>query len=424
MGVKFKPLYSCDGCGEDHEDPDKVRIFESIVKSGDESKQYIKSGMFCLSCIPLALDFENKVPETVQIIDPKQALADSEDQFEKQYQNLNENIRDFKELFFAFVRETEKDLKRLNLQFESLYDLVHKSEFKKDKEDPYEFSKRMENVDKILKAQQIEKTEATPNPILDQALEDLSKNFIEKQENLPADWPSPSELVGIEESQTTSQEPETTTENINSETEKDVFGEDYGRYLILKLIDNEVTERKFAQKNGYKDTKDLWQACGLNSLVGLYYSTTKYIDTPTNFITDLVMLNDVKVINKMFFGVPNIVKRSIFVSKEMNIALIEKENFADKIESISFEVPEKLKDVEIIIPKGEENLVPNISKDKLKSFVSDAAKALNETKPNVYKEAETGFREMKEEAVRTGKPVITSTQKKIFSKDKIGDDYI
>jgi hypothetical protein len=126
----------------------------------------------------------------------------------------------------------------------------------------------------------------------------------------------------------------------------------------------------------------------------------------------------------MFFGVPNIVKRNIFVARELNIALIEKDLFADKIESISFEVPETIKSPEVIIPKGEENLVPNISKDKLKSFVSDAAKTLNETKPNVYKEQEIGFREMKEEAIRTGKPVITATQKKIFSRDKIGDDYI
>ena len=462
MGVKFKPLYSCDGCGEDHEDPDKVRIFESIVKSGDESKQYIKSGMFCLSCIPLALDFENKVPETVQIVDPKQALAAEEDLFEKQYEKILNKLAQDNYIHFGIDEshtELETDLmdvkKRHNMLVDTLKSISKDIKLNDTRllavEAVVLTPESME--DQILREEAKRFVKHGAQTIPEEEFKETIKTFIENQESLPANWPSPSELVGIKESheiedinslkhgdeltekyvehitstkesQTTSQEPETTTENINSETEEDVFGEDHGRYLILKLIDNEVTERKFAQKQGYKDTKDLWEACGLSSLIGLYYSTTKYIDTPTNFITDLLMLNDAKVINKMFFGVPNIVKRSIFVSKEMNIALIEKELFADKIESVSFEVPEKLKDVEIIIPKGEENLVPNISKDKLKSFVNDAAKALNETKPNVYKEAETGFREMKEEAVRTGKPVITATQKKIFSKDKIGDDYI
>jgi len=459
MGVKFKPLYSCDGCGEDHEDPDKVRIFESIVKSGDESKQYIKSGMFCLSCIPLALDFENKVPETVQIVDPKKALADAENLFEKQYEKILNKLAQDNYITFGIQDETstEREIRDIKAK------LVEIERSLKLSITPTQES--ME--DQILREEARNFVKHGAQTIPEKEFKETIKTFIKNQESLPADWPSPSELVGKEdlnslkhgdeltekyvehitspedpqettvegevvsingeyiEPQTTSQEPETTTENINSETEEDAFesiGEDHGKYLILRLIDEEISERKFAQKNGYKDTKDLREACGLKSLIGLYYSTNKYTNTPTDFIVE--PYEDQKIINKMFFGVPNIVKRNIFVARELNIALIEKDLFADKIESISFEVPETIKSPEVIIPKGEENLVPNISKDKLKSFVSDAAKTLNETKPNVYKEQETGFREMKEEAIRTGKPVITATQKKIFSRDKIGDDYI
>lgn len=469
MPVKYKPLYCCDGCGNEFEDSNKVRIFESVVKSGDETKIYIQTGMYCIECIPLALDFKNENPETVVNIDPKQALAAEDDLFEKQYEKILNKLAQDNYIHFGIQEENpietlykkidkelqesfdnvdekfkliNKDIKQLNNRSTELYNMIKDIDKKETRT-----SESME--DQILRE---EARNLSKKPVLTE--EEFKKEFFKNQESLPANWPSPSELVGIEEShetedinslkhgdeltekyvehitspkesQTTSQEPETTTENINSETEEDEFesiGADHGKYLILRLIDEEISERKFAQKNGYKDTKDLREACGLKSLIGLYYSTNKYTNTPTDFIVE--PYEDQKIINKMFFGVPNIVKRNIFVARELNIALIEKDLFADKIESISFEVPEKLKDVEIVIPIEKDDLPANISKDKLKSFVNDAAKALNETKPNVYKEAETGFREMKEEAVRTGKPVITATQKKIFSKDKIGDDYI
>ena len=434
MAKLFKPLYQCEGCSETFEDPDKVRTFESLVKNGDQTKQYIETGMFCLSCLPLALDFENKVPETVQIVDPKQALADAENLFERQYEKILNKLAQDNYITFGIQDETstEKEIRDIKAK------LVEIEKSLKISITPTQES--ME--DQILREEARNFVKHGAQTIPEKEFKETIKTFIEKQESLPADWPSPSELVGKEESQettiegevvsvngeyiehqTTSQEPETTTENINSETEKDEFesiGEDHGDCLILRLIDNEITERKFAQKQGYKDTKDLRDACGIKSLIGVYYSTNRYSKEQIRGLYQPT----VKVINKMFFGVPNIVERNVWEFKDEGIALIKKELFADKIESVSFSVPETTKSPEVIIPKGEENLVPNISKDKLKSFVSDAAKALNETKPNIYEEQETGFREMKEEAVRTGKPVITATQKKIFSRDKIGDDYI
>ena len=46
MVLKYKPLYQCDGCSLEFEDPDKVRIFESLVKNGNQTKQYIETGMY------------------------------------------------------------------------------------------------------------------------------------------------------------------------------------------------------------------------------------------------------------------------------------------------------------------------------------------------------------------------------------------
>jgi len=415
----YKPLYQCEGCSETHEDPDKVRIFESIVKSGDESKQYIKSGMFCLSCIPLALDFENKVPETVQIVDPQKALADSENLFEEQYKKILDKLTQDNYVHFGTQEEHLTKLKLTELETD-LADIKKRHNMIVD---------ILNNISRDIKLNDT-RLLAIETVILAPEFKETSKTFVEKQESINSLTHDDEltetyvdHITSTKDSQTTSQEPETTTENINSETEEDEFGEDHGRYLILKLIDNEVTERKFAQKQGYKDTKDLWEACGLRSLIGIYYSTNKYSDI-TFDNQQFKEKVSVKVINKMFFGIPNIVQRMVYLYQDIDIALIEKDSFVDTIKSVSFGVAESSKNMEMIIQKGEENLVPNISKDKLKSFVVDAARSLNETNSNEYKEQETGFRELQEQAKETENPIITSTQKRKFSREKIGDDYL
>ena len=131
MVLKYKPLYQCDGCSLEFEDPDKVRIFESLVKNGNQTKQYIETGMFCLDCIPLALDFSNQNPETVKIIDPtdptKVFAVDSFENFEKRMKLSAEalnDVRELKQIFFEFAKETNINIKNLDLKFKDLHDLI------------------------------------------------------------------------------------------------------------------------------------------------------------------------------------------------------------------------------------------------------------------------------------------------------------
>ncbi len=454
MAIKFKPLYCCEGCGIDYEDSDQVRIFFGIVKNGDETKEFIQSQkMFCLSCLPLALDFENKVPETVQIVDPKKALADAENLFEKQYEKILNKLAQDNYITFGIQDETstQKEIRDIKAKLVEI-----------ERSLKFSITPTQESMeDQILREEARNFVKHGAQTIPEKEFKETIKTFIENQESLPADWPSPSELVGKEdlnslkhgdeltekyvehitspedpqetpvegevvsvngeyiEPQTTSQEPETTTENINSETEEDAFesiGGDHGKYLILRLIDNEVTERKFAQKNGYKDTKDLREACGLISLIGLYYSTNRYSNEQNKGLHQPT----VKIINKMLFGIPNIIEQKVWIND--NFALIEKELFEDIIIPVTYkensiEFPEKKTDV---LEKSKEIL----NNKQLKKFVNEAINDLKETKSDEYERQETGFRDLQRRSKETEKTITTSTQKKHFSKKDIGDEYL
>ena len=197
---------------------------------------------------------------------------------------------------------------------------------------------------------------------------------------------------------TASKEPETIQENDNSETiedARDTFGDNEGRYLILQLINDENKEKHFAQSQGYDNIKDLRATCG-KSLVGLYYSTNRFI----NDLDDAGPFDkqvNTKIINKMFFGVPSIVERKIFIYDNLEIALIEKELFEDKIEAIKYELPPE---PDIEIPSEREIIIraPEVEHKKttvnnmLDKFVNAASEI---TKP-----------------------------KKLFSSRNVGDEYI
>ena len=126
MPVKYKPLYCCDGCGNEFEDSNKVRIFESVVKSGDETKIYIQTGMYCIECIPLALDFKNENPETVVNIDPKQALAAEDDLFEKQYEKILNKLAQDNYIHFGIQEENpiETLYKKIDKELQESFDNV------------------------------------------------------------------------------------------------------------------------------------------------------------------------------------------------------------------------------------------------------------------------------------------------------------
>ena len=92
-----------------------------------------------------------------------------------------------------------------------------------------------------------------------------------------------------------------------------------------------------------------------------------------------------------------------------SFALIKKEDFDDKIEPIKYELPpEETTEEEIIVPDNSNlNLSEAIILPK-----------------QYYEKQTTGFRDLRDKTIETGKPIITASQKKKFSSRNVGDDYI
>lgn len=275
MAKLFKPLYQCDGCGETFENPDDVRIFESLVKNGEETKQYIKTGMFCLSCIPLALDFENKVPETVVFIDPKN-ITNKEETGESLNNKLVEIETDQK-LIIDTIRKHSKLLNKLLNQ-----EIIHEPTI----------------IEEI-----IDKEEPTPTIIEDHT------PIITEEEISPL------------------------------EIEKDVFSllniEKNGKYLVLHVINDEDSEKEFGQKYGYDNIDPLRSACGRSSLIGLYYSDNEYVNS-TDIEDSPGYIGSINIINKIIYGIPNIILREAQIYPDLRISIIEKELFKDIITPVTY----------------------------------------------------------------------------------------
>lgn len=294
MGVRFKPVYMCEGCGAEFETEDSVRLFKGTVENGNGTKVFIQiDKMYCLNCLPLALDFENNTPETVQIVDQ------SEQKFEE-------------------IKQSKT----------STEDILCKIE---------EFNTHYQ---KILESQQ---------------------NQINELFNIPR-----KEEVVVEE-----KEEEIVQEEFIEEPEEEPFDEiiptqSQGKYVVLYKILTPENENEFAKRYNYKDIKTLRQGKYNDSLIGLYYSRDGYIDN-LNFGYEYRQ-ETVKVVNKMFFGIPNIVNRDVYIFPELGIAVIEKEYFDDKIEPVRYIKPvveEVMEVVEERPSSGEEN----VSK---KSFLKNA----------------------------------------------------
>jgi hypothetical protein len=429
MGIEYRAYYRCDGCSTEFEDSDKVRIFKGIVVSGDGTKIYIQpEKMYCLSCIPLALDFENTVPETVQIIEQKEenfeiikeselTILDVKDMVTKLKIDILNDIQDrYKE-----ISEIKSKINNIQNEHNLLSDIFHQID-----RDVALCNTRLLAIESVI----LHPLEKIDEQFENQISREEAKNFINEQKsekvisdnvelteiNFDEDMNRLNKIIEnseitnekpVKENQTISQEPETTSKNTDSETKEDKFefpnGKENGKYLVLRMINNEISERKFAQKYGYKDTKDLREACGLKSLIGLYYSSNVYVDS--NIIGEYrgnIKL-PTKVINKMFFGVPNIVERKVHLYSDLGVALIEKELFGDTIEPVTYKISEDKSQV----------LETEPTTEIVKPFV-----------PNIYEATEKVFENLKNVSKEIKKPVITSTQKKTFSKERIGDSYI
>jgi hypothetical protein len=404
MGIIFKAYYQCCGCGIEFDNPDKVRNFKGTVENGDRSKIFIQEEkMYCVDCLPLALDFENKCPETVKIVAPEEQKLEQEKNTNK-ISDLENKIININKQYLETLEFQQKEIKAL--------------------------SKKLINFEKSS-------SQKTSEQMVDDILREEARKFMGSvNETIPDDWPKPNELIGKDESsetiigevvsvngedielETTLEEPEITKEIKDSETEQSVLGDSiplkaFGKYLVLYEIKSEANESDLAKRCGHKDVKSLRETCGNKSLMGIYYSIDKFIDD-LNEIGDDYRQETVKVINKIFFGVPNVVERKAYIYPDYGIGLIEKYIFDDKIEPIEYVVPEEVAEVAVSKPtQGSEVLKQVIETIKTK-----------ETSSNIYKKESINFEEKRQKAINFNKPIIVSTQKKKFSKDTIGDEYI
>ena len=414
MGIIFKAYYQCCGCGIEFDNPDKVRNFKGTVENGDRSKIFIQEEkMYCVDCLPLALDFENKCPETVKIVAPEEQKLEQEKNTNK-ISDLENKIININKQYLETLEFQQKEIKAL--------------------------SKKLINFEKSS-------SQKTSEQMMDDILREEARKFMGSvNETIPDDLPKPNELIGKDESsellndenilkhgdeltqkyiehitapkETTLEEPEITKEIKDSETEQSVLGDSiplkaFGKYLVLYEIKSEANESDLAKRCGHKDVKSLRETCGNKSLMGIYYSIDKFIDD-LNEIGDDYRQETVKVINKIFFGVPNVVERKAYIYPDYGIGLIEKYIFDDKIEPIEYVVPEEVAEVAVSKPtQGSEVLKQVIETIKTK-----------ETSSNIYKKESINFEEKRQKAINFNKPIIVSTQKKKFSKDTIGDEYI
>ncbi len=262
MGKKFKPIYQCDLCGQEFEDPDMVRLFKGDVVNGEELKRYVnieKYTMSCIECLPKLLI------ENFEIITPKQEIVNEISEKTSIKKSITESIK-----------KTTKPEKKI------------------------------------------------VEPLSEPEIKDSEEISSEEPptENIPKETEIEQPVVEVQEDET------------QLEEENEYFLTD-GKYLILYKITNSEHEKLLAQEYGHKDFESLRKACG-RSLIGIYFATDNYI----NELPENLSKENHEVINMVLLGVPNIVKKDIYILSD-ELACIEKEKFNLQIESIQENKPKQ-----------------------------------------------------------------------------------
>ncbi len=289
--LKFKPIYTCDGCGTELENPDQIRIFAELVKNGDGTKIYIdQETMYCLNCIPLALDFENVCPGTVKIVERPELEKPTEKVVEKV---VKENL--------ITAEELEQHLSEITNRF------------------IYVLETHQKKIDLLLETVNSLREETSSN-------QEISRSI----DIVVDDITTEAELKAEEESEL--------GKSIYKEETRDLIDliptETFGDYILLKCIESEEDKEELAKKCGYKDVNSLNEVFGKKSPIGIYYSLDKYTNT-LQILNGDYQRKTVKLINKILFGVPNVAEKPAYVYSDTKFALIEKRLFDDKVEIAS-----------------------------------------------------------------------------------------
>jgi predicted nucleic-acid-binding Zn-ribbon protein len=365
MGVIHKAYYQCDGCGAEFQDSDQVRMFGGSVKNGEGNKIFIQNNkMYCLNCLQYALDYENKVPETVEILN-NQELEKLVEPKEKPItmSDLENKFMEINTQYLKNLTDQQKQINELSESIKSTGKIISRKEAIKISNKILEQaeSERMENdilAEEAKKAVQIMKNQD----------EFLEEGGIEKFDDI------------------NSLEPEIPNEQINLETEQDKISieeltginpeylKDSGKYLVLCRILTLAAEEYFAKELcKLESAEELKEAIGNKPLTGTYFSTNKYLDVGS---IDNFRPIKAKVVNKILFGIPNIVDLEILDANDF--AIIEKEKFEVQLEPIpKYKVPEEsnLKPpVKVEKPQPTTIVKQQVFKDPIKDIITKSPK--------------------------------------------------
>jgi hypothetical protein len=270
MAIKFKPIYTCDGCGIDFENENEIRIFTGTVYDGSGTKQYLATEkMYCLKCIPLALDFENSNPQTFKII--------SKEEKSKTKESCPEIIELKNE-----IKQINNRLAKINSQNQEFKTFIKKSKIYDDKN----LIKLAEDIEKDLdeKMKDVEKYIEDPTQIEN---EDSIENITE-QLNEDEIIQQPEDILTIED-----------------------FFKDSGEYEVYCKIEGDIHLNKVMKMCSCKTEDQLNQLVKPNNIKEIYYSIKKYInfeDLNDPLVGPKVETPDkIKIIKQIMFGIPDII---------------------------------------------------------------------------------------------------------------------
>jgi hypothetical protein len=326
MALKFKPIYMCDGCGNELENPDEIRIFPGNITNGSKNKKYSSDEkMYCLNCIPLALDFKNETPETVKIIDDavikeqeqKPKSCPELDKIKKQLGILERTIeqlkRNKKEKIYVEVPPESKTYGPLK------NDIPFKTLTKLTEEEFPELDKDILDEEYV-----IDKNKA----VLDENIIDPDEEDVELLESSIDDDEDEEKIIELDNPI------EEKFEDPLIKHFKD-FKESPDDYEVFHRINTEMDKFNMIEWCQCKDLNGLIKVLQPHLPENVYYPIKQYVSEKaiSAFITSdietplAVTENKVNTVENILFGVPNIVNRSGFVIKDYdNYIFIRKDD--------------------------------------------------------------------------------------------------
>jgi len=286
MPIKYKPIFICEGCGNELEDPNQIRIFNGTITDGNEKKLYSSGkNMFCLNCIPLVLDFKNENPSTIQEYNKTKFNEDDIEDIESP-NNIIESLQNEISDIADKIKNHEETILVL---FENISHISQDIQFVIDKLKPLDIYGKI-------------KKDILPTDM--KSIQDLLIKLDKFKEETSSEPETSLEQDIYLEAKTSLESNNVSSLGFNIESLYD----DSGEYSVLYRIisDNDLLENVLALCK-CKNTNDLQKILGNHKLEDLFYPVNKYINKDDyNSIYITGVFGPLKIINNFLFSIPNI----------------------------------------------------------------------------------------------------------------------